>query len=730
MSAASEVGYASSQPPSRGTSGPSRPQGSTGEVMELEHAIGCSGARASLFALPGSSQYIAVVGGCVIVSDFRDIHSQSFLRAHDDNISCIRASESGKLFVTGQQGRNADLCVWSTATMTVVRRICEHDQKVLACDISADDTIVASVGQEGMLAFFDLSNGGLITFLPLNSLIPERDDIVECCFGSRVQDNKRRNTQLTHFALVSTTTLLLCRIDPFKGELQHFKVNLSQFQKRLTSCKFTTSGDFLVLGTSSGDVALINTATGTVDIQSKLSSVAVNDIVVAGSHLFNDGQSATGDERAGGFRYAKHGPGSQRSSRFFVGSSDGAVLQVDVADHTQPQLVCTSRRMLPAGATSVSLVQPDLSAAVLDKPQLLVATVIGSIFLVDLSATASQAIAELSSRTQQGGSSNNNSTSRSAGAASVTQQGSSNVMLVSDAVSAPYDVVLAHPSASDRFFTASRDGALRGWDLSGYTVSGVFDHRDVKEVGKLQCTAMCIADGLEMQLSAWTDGCVRCHDLTNYKLLWTHANAHRSPVTAICLSPSLKFYVTGSAQGEVKMWDIRTKELKGEVKDHQQAVVSIQLFDDDRHLMTASKDRTVCTWDLTTLKRLTSHEAHVGPLTGAFLSRSQATMYTTGVDQKICQWDLRYREVARVANYAAAGSEAYATVLRRSVDERFLVTGGTDQVVTLWEERMLQPISRGYGHSGTVMDASFTCDNKQILSAGADGAVMVWNVYA
>jgi WD40 repeat protein len=342
-----------------------------------------------------------------------------------------------------------------------------------------------------------------------------------------------------------------------------------------------------------------------------------------------------------------------------------------------------------------------------------------------LAASASQTIAELASRTHQTGSSNNNSTSRHTPAAAPT-----NVLLVSDSVSAPFDVVASHPSLTDRFFTASRDGMLRAWDLNSYTVSGVFGHTDVKEVAKLQCNAICIADGLEMQLSAWSDGCVRCHDLTNFKLLWTHANAHRSPVTAICLSPSLKFYVTGSAQGEIKVWDIRSKELRGELKDHQQAVVHLQLFDDDRHLLSASKDRTVCTWDMSTSRRLTSHEAHVGPLTGAFLCRNQSSVYTTGVDQKICQWDLRYREPARVANYAAAGSDAYATTLRRSVDERFLVTGGTDQIVTLWDERALQPISRGFGHSGTVVDAAFTSDNKQIVSVGLDGAAMVWNIYA
>jgi WD40 repeat protein len=299
---------------------------------------------------------------------------------------------------------------------------------------------------------------------------------------------------------------------------------------------------------------------------------------------------------------------------------------------------------------------------------------------------------------------------------------------VTDSVAVPFDVILPHPSVPEKFVTAARDGMLRVWDLNTYRQTQVLA-TDFKSQ-TVHCTGLCIADGLEIQLSSWTDGCVRCHDLTDAKLLWTLPKAHRSAITAICLSPSLKYFVTGGSDGDVIMWDIRSRQQRLSLKDHSQDVVHLQLFDDDKHLLSASKDRIVCAWDLSTGKRVTAHEAHQGPLTSALLGRNQSEVYTAGMDHRINVFDLRYREPIRATSYCPPGTEAYATKIRRSVDERMLVTGGNDQLVKLWDPRKLTLLSTGLGHSGTVVDCAFTCDNKQVVSCGQEGSIMVWNIYA
>ncbi|CUG89836.1 WD40 repeat-containing protein, putative [Bodo saltans] len=676
-----------------------------GSVMELEHSIGSSGLPSTVHVLPGTSKYLATCGGCLVQGDLRDVHSQAFLRGHDNAITKLSISDDGSIAATGQFGSHADVCLWRVASLSgadgsnptsaLIRRISDHENSVLALAMSADSSIVASIGGERRLVFIDVSNGGLITHTPLNGVVAENDQFQGVYFGPRVQDHKRRNTAATHVAVLSSTKLLLFYLDPFSGQLIPRPVNVTSFQRRFTVGRFSTNGDFFFLGSEAGDVAVIETNTGSVSSTVRVCSGGVRDILVSGSLHNNDaldsGAAQTGGDSDNNFRYAKFGPGSERRTTFFV------------AEYRPRRALPRTPLPQQTRSTVLSVMQGPTAQ---QGAVLLAGCASGSLFVVDMSNAAANfpnAYTQVPS--------------------------SSGMTCVADSVPGKFTVVTPHPSDPERFYTASTDGFLRSWDLSSYRQQQIFPH-DGKTATGLSCSAICIADGLELMLSAWSDGAVRCHDLTNTKLLWTHARAHRRAVTALALSPSLKYFVSGSDEGEIRICDIRSREVKLELKDHTQAIVHLQLFDDDRHLLSASKDRMISTWDLTTGRRVTSHEAHHGPISSAFLSRNQTEVYSVGNDHRIHVHDIRHREAVRAAAYCPPQSEAVATKLRRSVDERLLVTSGTDQVVKLWEPRTLSVVTTGYAHSGTVTDVGFTCDNRQVLSCGDEGAVMVWNVYA
>ena len=66
-------------------------------ALELEHAIGYSGmVYDSLVYHPNGQDFVYPAGGCLVVCDFNDPHNQVFLRGHDDNLSCVCVSRSGR----------------------------------------------------------------------------------------------------------------------------------------------------------------------------------------------------------------------------------------------------------------------------------------------------------------------------------------------------------------------------------------------------------------------------------------------------------------------------------------------------------------------------------------------------------------------------------------------------------------------------------------------------------
>jgi WD40 repeat protein len=71
-------------------------------IMELEHAIGYSGKIVnSVYLHPNGRDFLYIAGGCIVVCNIDDPHQQTFLRAHDDQITALSISHNGKLLASG-----------------------------------------------------------------------------------------------------------------------------------------------------------------------------------------------------------------------------------------------------------------------------------------------------------------------------------------------------------------------------------------------------------------------------------------------------------------------------------------------------------------------------------------------------------------------------------------------------------------------------------------------------
>ena len=71
--------------------------------------------------------------------------------------------------------------------------------------------------------------------------------------------------------------------------------------------------------------------------------------------------------------------------------------------------------------------------------------------------------------------------------------------------------------------------------------------------------------------------------------------------------------------------------------------------------------------------------------------------------------------------------------VRYSVDGEYCLTAGSDKTVKLWnpvkaKEGKGALMTYGGGHGNQVLDVCSSCDNNQILSCGADRAVVLWEV--
>lgn len=91
---------------------------------------------------------------------------------------------------------------------------------------------------------------------------------------------------------------------------------------------------------------------------------------------------------------------------------------------------------------------------------------------------------------------------------------------------------------------------------------------------------------------------VIAHDIDSGENLWCIERAHPGGVTAVRLSNNMRFLLSGGMGGEVRLWELRSRELISHLKEHTQKVTDILILDDDMSALTASKDRCIMHWDL------------------------------------------------------------------------------------------------------------------------------------
>ncbi|CAE8600268.1 unnamed protein product, partial [Polarella glacialis] len=138
--------------------------------IELEHAIGCNAEFKSICHLhPNGKEYVKAIGGQVIIGSLNDPHEQVFLQGHDDFITCLAVSHSGRLAASGQRGNNADVILWCLDSRRQLYTFQEQDHGIDCVCFSHDDRFLFCCGDivDQRMFVYDTNNGLIIAYASL-----------------------------------------------------------------------------------------------------------------------------------------------------------------------------------------------------------------------------------------------------------------------------------------------------------------------------------------------------------------------------------------------------------------------------------------------------------------------------------------------------------------------------------------------------------------------------------
>lgn len=222
---------------------------------------------------------------------------------------------------------------------------------------------------------------------------------------------------------------------------------------------------------------------------------------------------------------------------------------------------------------------------------------------------------------------------------------------------------------SSYVFSASADMTIASWDLeTGERIRKHEGHTEI--VNDISASPR----GEEMLISASDDGCIGIWDPRVKRAVDFIETDF--PITAVAVGEAGSEIYTGGIDCDIKVWDLRKKEVAYRMPGHTDSVTSLALSPDSQSLLSYSHDSLARTWD-------------VRPF--APTDRSIKTFHgaPVGVERNLIRatWDPKGEKIC---------------------------CGSGDGTVCVWENRTGSLIYKLPGHKGTVNDVSFTPSSEPI----------------
>jgi WD40 repeat protein len=219
------------------------------------------------------------------------------------------------------------------------------------------------------------------------------------------------------------------------------------------------------------------------------------------------------------------------------------------------------------------------------------------------------------------------------------------------------------------------------------------------------------------------DGTVKLWDVKSGKELRT-LYGHTEGILSLCFSPDGNMLAGGSSDGTVNLLSVIDGSVISTIKKTDTVVECLSFSSDGKNLaMGGDKKGFIDIIDIETGKEIFTMTGHSRAVSSIKFFRKGKILASGSKDGTIKLWDLNNggKEISSFKAYSAVNS------ISLSADGKYLAGGCDDSKVNIWDISTGQEIYSLTGHSDMVISVSFSPDGKILASADYDKRIILWD---
>lgn len=191
---------------------------------------------------------------------------------------------------------------------------------------------------------------------------------------------------------------------------------------------------------------------------------------------------------------------------------------------------------------------------------------------------------------------------------------------------------------------------------------------------------------------------------------------HNQPVTQVIFSTDDKVLISGTKDGRISLWDVKTGDLIQTWKAHRETVADIKVSSDGKTIASTGKDNTVKLWNIQG-NYIGRHEQLIRNIS---FSPDGNSIVSASDDQTIKIWDLQGKLIQKFT-----GHQDTIWSADFSPDGQSVVSGSNDKTAKIWNinGKLRKTLS---GHQDGVTTAKYSPNGKLLATGSIDGFVKIW----